>query len=175
MFFTAERFKGKTWIEIQEILKTEEEEKICRAEKESILEEFREIKETLISKVTHNMIGPENEKIDLLEFFLDTAVYNQKKLKNKEECKETEINMKALMVAQDKVTSYLKTNYLQPMGVVGKIIRGIFQRTMATNYVLLPHNETRTRQLAWIEELRKVEQYLSISATFEPWLRLDKA
>lgn len=125
--------------------------------------------------VTKNLTGPENEKIDLVEFYLDTGAYQQKKLQNKEKCKETEIYMKALIIAQDKVTSFLKKNYLEPMGVTGKIIRGIFKKTMATNYVLLPPNQAEMRILEWIEEIRKVQQYMSISATLEPWIKMSKA
>lgn len=142
--------------------------------KQELLKEFQNIKEILNEMVTRNMNGPENEKVDFVDFYLDTGNYNRKKLKNKRECKEMEIHMKALIIAQDKVTVYLKRTYLLPMGVIGKIIRGIFQKTMATNYVLLPQDEKRLRQLKWIEELRKVEQCMSNTATFQPWLKLTQ-
>lgn len=151
------------------------EEKLCRDEKQNILSELNKIRDTLKEMVTKNLTGPENEKIDLLEFYLDTESYNERKTKNKDECKTAEINMKALIVAQDKVTDHLKKNYLETMGSPGKIIRAIFQQTMATNFVLLPPVPGNEKLLAWIGELRKVEQYMFSRGAFEPWLIMPKA
>lgn len=97
------RFKNMTWLEIQEELKVEKEKEICLMEKTTMLQEFTEIKETLNNLVTNNIRGPDNERLDLLEFFLDTALHNHKKELNKQECKHTEIYLRALIVAQDKV------------------------------------------------------------------------
>lgn len=150
------------------------EEKLCKGEKQDILVELNRIRDTLRAMVTKNLTGSENEKIDLLEFYLDTETYNEKKTKNKDECKTAEINMKSLIVAQDKVTNHLKKNYLQTMGVPGKMIRAIFQQSMATNYVLLPPVLGNEKLLAWIGELRKVEQYMFSRGGFEPWLYMSK-
>ncbi|KAJ8944589.1 hypothetical protein NQ318_006002 [Aromia moschata] len=109
-FKPEERFHGKTWLEVQKILETEKEEEICRDEKQAIMKEFLEIQSILTGLVTKNQEAPENEKLDTLEFYLDTALYNKKKEKNKEDCKHVENYLKALIVAQDEVTDHLIKN-----------------------------------------------------------------
>ncbi|XP_057663205.1 cilia- and flagella-associated protein 43 [Diorhabda carinulata] len=166
------QYANKTWIEVYEMEKSIKEAALCKAEKSEIWEEFYSIKSSLNYLVTNNINGPELEKIDLQEFFLDSNMYNQKKQKNREECKKTEIYLKALIDAQNVVTEYVKKTYWEPMGVKGKVVRGIFQRTIATIYTLLPYNEAAAKRLAWVEEQRKIEEFLSVHSVFEPWLKL---
>ncbi|CAH1176208.1 unnamed protein product [Phaedon cochleariae] len=167
------RFSNKTWVEVDRIMKLEKEEEQCRAEKGEIVKELNDIKKTLTELVTSNLEGPENEKIDLVEFYLDSSAYHQKKIANREKCKRTEVYLKALMEAQDRVSQHIIKTYLEPMGVPGRIIRGIFQNSMATNYTLLPPNQAELMRLAWVEEQRKLEQFLSMNDTFEPWVYIS--
>ncbi|KAJ8927379.1 hypothetical protein NQ314_020154 [Rhamnusium bicolor] len=146
------------------------EEEICEVEKAEILEEFNDIRNELIYLVTNNLNGPENEKLDLQDFYLDTALYNLKKQQNREDCKKTEIYLKALIVAQDTISQYLLKNYWETMEVKGKVMCGIFVSTMATKYTLLPRNMEKVKRLAWVEEQRRVEQFLCFNKSFYPWI-----
>lgn len=159
---------------MESILQTEEDELKCRGEKAAILTQFNEIKSVLVDLVDKNEEGPENERIDLLEFYLDTGAYNQKKLQNKDDCKNTEIYLKALIQAQDKVSKYLMTNYINAMGIAGKLIRGIFVNTLTQSFTLLPPKAYNLSDLSWIEERRKIEQILSLNDSFEPWSNIAK-
>lgn len=163
-----------TWLEVEQILHTEREKEICEAEKEIVLFEFEIIKSQLQELVTKNINGPDNERLDLSEFFLDTALYNYKKDINKQECKSTEIYLKALIEAQDKVSKYLMENCWHPMEVKTQMVFGIFSRTEVSNFPLLPQDSYHDRQLAWVHEQRKVEQFLKIPDNFSPWMIIDK-
>ncbi|KAJ8921824.1 hypothetical protein NQ315_008456 [Exocentrus adspersus] len=163
------RFKHKSWLEVEQILQTEKEEAMCSTEKAEILLEFNDIKDTINDLVTKNIEGPDNEKLDLLEFHLDTALYNQKKELNKQECKNTEIYLKALIVAQDKVSKYLMENCWYTMDVKSQAVKGIFSKLNATNYALLPPDPIKESKLAWIQDQRKFEQFLRLRDSFEPW------
>ncbi|XP_076260442.1 cilia- and flagella-associated protein 43 [Rhynchophorus ferrugineus] len=173
--FTVEsRFGNKSWKDIQRLKRIEMEEETCRVEKHKILKEFHSIQKSLVSLVDQNLDAAENEKLDLLEFYLDTTLYNKKQQQNKDDCKKTEIYLKCLVVAQDKVSSYIIKNYWEKMGVQWENILGIFSAVKATNYCLLPENYEKLSRLSWIEEQRKVEQFLSSQDTFEPWVWLSK-
>lgn len=162
------------WLEVQRILKCEREEEICREQKAALLEEFKDIQKTLCDLVTKNLEGPENEKIDLVEFYLDTTTYNLRKAINKEECKTTETYLKSLIEAQDRVSTYLQKNYLDTMHAPGKAIKGIFQPTMATSFILLPPVPSVKSRFQWTEELRKVQQFINLTGSFEPWIQMTK-
>ncbi|XP_030768231.1 cilia- and flagella-associated protein 43 [Sitophilus oryzae] len=163
-------FLGKPWKEIQRLKLIASEEKACRIEKEKIWAEFHDISKTLKALVDQNMETTENKKLDLMEFYLDTALYNKKQLQNKEDCKQTETYLKCLIVAQDKVSNYIIKNYWEPMGIQWGNILGIFSEVKATNYCLLPESQNQLDKLSWVEEQRKVEQFMSSQDTFEPWV-----
>nr|CAH7727119.1 unnamed protein product [Callosobruchus chinensis] len=173
-FLPEGRFEGKSWVEVEEILRIEREEELCRVERKRIMDEFLSIKEALQELVTQNLEGPENEKIDLLEFYLDTSTYFQKRNQNKEDCRYMESYLKALIVAQDKVSEHIIKTYWEPMDVKGRLLKGIFVNTMCNLYVLLPPDQEGLKRLAWIEELRKIEKILASHDLFEPWLPLKK-
>ncbi|KAG5881166.1 hypothetical protein JTB14_024580 [Gonioctena quinquepunctata] len=164
------KFQNMTWMDVDCVMKLESDELECREEKQEILAEFKDIKTTLNKMITNNLEGPENEKIDLLEFYLDTPTYNIEKHKNKEECKKKEVYFKALIEARDRVSQHIIRNYLDKMRVSGRIIRGIFHDVMATNYTMLPVDPAKVMRLAWVEEQRRVEMFLSANDSFRPWL-----
>ncbi|XP_019756358.2 cilia- and flagella-associated protein 43 [Dendroctonus ponderosae] len=173
-FEIEERFIGKCWLEIQKLKKIEAEEAHCKKERNKILSDFQYIQSVVQNLVTENLRAPENKTLDLLEFYLDAQAYHRKQQRNKKDCKELETYLKSLIIAQDKVSEYIIKNYYIPMGVQWHNIVGIFSAVKATNYCLLPENLARSQRLNWIEEQRKVEQYLSSQDTFEPWQTLTK-
>ncbi|KAJ8982465.1 hypothetical protein NQ317_000423 [Molorchus minor] len=172
-FKPEKRFHGKTWLEVQRALNIEKEEEICKEEKDDIKKELKEIKSILKHLVTKNIEGPDNERLDMLEFYLDTALYNNKRDQNKSDCKNAETYLKALIEAQDEVSNHLMKNYWEPMDIRGKKACGIFSKSEIGNYVLLPTNQEQLRRTVWIAEQRKVEQFLS-KDTFEPWMMVPK-
>ncbi|CAH1968983.1 unnamed protein product [Acanthoscelides obtectus] len=173
-FLPDGRFEGKSWIEVEEILRIEKEKQLCRVERKRIMDEFLSIKRTLNDLVTQNLEGPENERIDLHEFYLDTSTYVQKRNKNIEDCRYMDRYLKALIVAQDKVSDHIIKTYWEPMDVKGRLLKGIFVNTMCNLYVLLPPDQESLKRLAWIEELRKIEKILATHDLFEPWLSMTK-
>lgn len=158
---------------MQGILQINKEQKICQSEKTNILIDLKQIKMIINNLVTANINGPDNEKLELLEFYLDRGLYNQKTDLNKQECKKTEIYHKALIVAQDKVSKYLMENCWDSMQTKSQIVRGIFNRTEVSNFALLPQ-ELVIDRLDWVHELRKVEQFLKVSDCFTPWAILPE-
>lgn len=79
---------------------------------------FQEIQAILQDLVSENILAPENKKLDLLEFYLDTKLYQLKQQQNKEECKQLETYLKCLIQAQDNVSDYIIKKYYIPMGKV---------------------------------------------------------
>ncbi|XP_066139211.1 cilia- and flagella-associated protein 43 isoform X2 [Euwallacea fornicatus] len=168
------RFEGMNWKEIQRLKIIEEEERQCAKELSKILNEFQDIQNILINLVNQNVDGPENQKLDMLEFYLDIPSYHKRQQKNKEDCKELDTYLKCLILAQDKVSAYIIKNYYEPMVVQWQNILGIHSAVKATNYSLLPENHSQIKRFRWIEEQRKIERYLSSQDNFEPWLAMTK-
>lgn len=168
------KYANKNWLEIDEMERFEKEQILCKEERSDILKECEGIRAELTALVTNNMEGPASERIDLLEFYLDTIHFNQTKMENRVECKNLQTYLKALIDAQNLVSKYIIKTYYEPMDVQGKIIRGIFQKTIASIYILLPPNEDELKKLARVEEQRKIEEFLSINCTFQPWLPMPK-
>ncbi|XP_060535582.1 cilia- and flagella-associated protein 43 [Cylas formicarius] len=169
-----EMYRGNTWKDVQRLRQIAREEELCKLEKNAVWNEFKDIQRQLRELVTRNLEGPENEKIDLTEFYLDTALYNVMQQNNKEDCKRTETYLRCLIVAQDKVSDYLIKNYWDKMGVIWQQIHGFFSATKATKYCLLPEDEKKLKRLAWAEEQRKVEQFLTSQDSFEPWVMVSR-
>lgn len=115
-YIVEDRFTGKCWKEIERLKTIEEEERQCAVERNSILEEFWDIQKSVQQLVDANFSAPDNKKLDLLEFYLDTQSYQKKQQQNKEDCKQLETYLKCLIVAQDKVSQYIIKNYYETMG-----------------------------------------------------------
>lgn len=147
---------------------------MCAVEKGSIMVEFQNIKSTLVDLVSKNQTGPENEKLDLGEFYLDSALLANKQNINKEDIKNREMYLKALIVAQDKVSDHLKTNYLAIMDKPSTCIRGIFHPSKVDSYGLLPSDKNMENRFKWILEMRKVHRILETTGNFFPWIPMSQ-
>lgn len=120
-YIVEDRFTGKCWKEIERLKTIEEEEKQCAVERKNLMEEFWDIQKSVQQLVDDNLLAPDNKKLDLLEFYLDTQSYQKKQQQNKEDCKELETYLKCLIVAQDKVSQYIIKNYYQTIGKLKRL------------------------------------------------------
>ncbi|XP_044262211.1 cilia- and flagella-associated protein 43 [Tribolium madens] len=168
-YFPRGIYEGKCYLEVQEMKKIEKEYLQCKKERDSILAEFRSIQKELQELLTANLEGPDNEKLDMKEFNLNTTLYNQKAEFNRKLKKATELYLKNLIQAQNMISNYMVTNFWDKMKVPGAAIKAIFANFEVTNYVLRPPDLNREEVLNWIRHQRRIERYLSEMNSFHPW------
>lgn len=149
---------------------TKREELSCRVERDNILAEFKSIKTELGRLLTANIEGPDNEKLDLQEFNLDVDLKEELIRQSQDDCQRTKIYLESLIVAQDKVTQWLKTFCWDSMAIIGQSICGIFSNFQVDNYVLVPFEQAMQQNLNLVDEYRKLEIQLATDDTFQPWL-----
>lgn len=169
------KFKGKSWIEYKEIVQRENERTLCAIERTALLSEFKAIQTDLQQLLTENLVGPNNEKLDILEFNLDVQMLEEKTEINKKLCNATDIYSKELIQAQNEITRLLIETFWDTISVPSKVIQALYKNFEVDNYALLPINPRKLEQVKLIEERRKLEKYLAgQSNTFQPWIPIDE-
>lgn len=159
-----------TWFEVTESQRKEKESELCAAERSGIFRDFRIIQAEIQELLTKNLEGPENEKIPIQDFNLDTDYAEDLKAASARLCKQTKEYLEALIVAQDKVTKWCKGYFWDRMLVQGKSIWSIFGNFDVQNYALLPERPEKQLMLASIEEQRRTERFLAKYDSFKPWI-----
>ncbi|KAK9882218.1 hypothetical protein WA026_019732 [Henosepilachna vigintioctopunctata] len=168
-FDPGAEFREYTWLELDRMQKIEQERKLCEGEKASILAEFQEIREELRNLLNQNLEGPDNEKLDLVEFNLNTKYFDDMKEKNRVECKETEQHMKKYTAALNKVCDNIKKQCYDTMQVHQRKIVGISSGVNVQKYAILPPDGSKMEELSWVKEQMKLERFVNDDDTFRPW------
>ena len=156
-------------MEVVEIMKVIKEYKRCKKNRQSILKKFGEIQKSVQTLLTMNLEGPENEYLDVQDFNLDNELRERQIVENKQKCDETKRYLEALMLAQDKVSNWIKTFCWDTMALPGRSIFGIFSNADVQKYALLPKDENEEEIVNRIEEQRRIEEMMSRDDMFEPW------
>lgn len=142
----------------------------CETQRKSIIKHFKSIKRQVAELLTQNLEGPENEYLDIQDFNLDSELKEQRWHENNAKCKETRIYLEKLIVAQDKVSQWIKEYCWDTMAEQGKSICAIFADIDVENYVLLPEDVNNTEVAKYIEEHRILEEMMANVEIFEPWV-----
>lgn len=116
-----------------------------------------------------NLEGPENERLDVQEFCLDLVDQAKKKDNARKDCLLMKEYYGKLIVAQDKVTTWIRKTFWDSMHVQGRIIQGIFANFEVENYTLLPPDGRQQEVLKIVEQFRSIENELAVDDIFEPW------
>jgi hypothetical protein len=167
-------YEGKCYLEVQEMRKLETERLKCHAERQAILYEFALIQRDLQELLTANIEGPENEKLDLKEFNMNTKLFEEKAEYHKKLRKATEIYLSHLIDAHNQISDYMVASYWEKMRIPGTAIRAIFANFEVNNYVLLPEDINREQILEWIRCQRRIERYLNNMSSFQPWEPIEE-
>lgn len=152
--------------------KIEKEFQLCKNERESILNEFRCIQQELQQLFTKNLEGPENERIPIQEFNLETDFALEQKQQSKIECRRTKLYLEKLIEAQDKVAKWCKMYFHDRMGVQGKSLWAIFDNFVVDNYVLLKIQGSNEDIINKIGKQRRMEELMAKYDKFQPYLLL---
>lgn len=144
-------------------------------EKASIYVEFNEIKNELRALLNQNLDGPENEKLDLVEFNLDIKYFNDIKEKNRVECKDTEQYIKKYVATIYKVCEKIKNLCFNTMAVQKRKLLGLSTSINVESYSLLPPDGKKMEELNWIMEQLKLERFVNENDTFTPWKPMTQA
>ncbi|KAI4459081.1 hypothetical protein MML48_6g00013951 [Holotrichia oblita] len=169
-FLPIGEFEGVTWLEMEEMKRVQEDYLKCATQRKSIIKHFKSIKKQVVALLTQNLEGPENEYLDIQDFNLDSELKEQRWLENNLKCKETKIHLEKMIVAQDKVSDWIKQYCWDTMAEQGKTIFGIFADIDVDNYVLLPEDVNNTEVSKYIEEHRVLEEMMANVEIFEPWV-----
>ncbi|RZB40350.1 WD repeat-containing protein 96 [Asbolus verrucosus] len=173
-FMPKGEYEGKCYLEVEELKKIEQERIKCKVERTAIVKEFKSIQEELQHLLTENIEGPDNEKLNLMEFNLNIKLYEQKAEHHKKVCKATEIYLKHLIEAQNQISQFMLDNFWAKMRIPGTAIKAIFAHFEVWNYVLLPKNVETEEILKWIRHQRRIERYLSEMNSFHPWVPMPE-
>ncbi|XP_044762202.1 cilia- and flagella-associated protein 43 [Coccinella septempunctata] len=158
-----------TWLEVDKMRRTEHERKAFQEEKAAIYVEYNEIRNKLRALLNQNLEGPENEKLDLVEFNLDTKYFDEIKEKNRVECKDTEQYIKKYVAAIYRVCDNIKNLCYNTMAVQKRKILGLGSSLNVESYSLLPPEGKKMEELNWIMEQLKLERFVNENDTFTPW------
>ncbi|KAK4881574.1 hypothetical protein RN001_004893 [Aquatica leii] len=168
--------EGKTWAEVDQINREIRERIQCAQERHDILLEFVTIRHLIKQLLTKNLEGPDNEKLDIQCFNLDTALKEEKTLKSQEECKRTKQYLEALIVAQDQVSNWIKDFCWNPMKVQGQDTSAILENWVVENYALHKQDSSVSEtRLNLITELRNLETQMAKKDSLEPWIPKTKS
>lgn len=166
-------YEGKTWMEVIEMQTLEKETQLCKDERQSILNEFKCIQQDIQELLTKNLEGPENERIPIQEFNLETDYAQEQRQRSKIECKRTKLYLERLIEVQDQVAKWCKINFYDKMSVQGKALWAIFDNFAVQNYVLLKdHGNNNQELISRIEEQRHMEELMAKYDRFQPYVPL---
>jgi hypothetical protein len=76
-----------------------------------------------VALLERNYINPPDEKVPVSAFNLDEETRNEKIRKTQNKCKEIELYLKALIVAQDKLCETLKQRYWNTVETKGRKLK----------------------------------------------------
>ncbi|XP_045460970.1 cilia- and flagella-associated protein 43 [Harmonia axyridis] len=164
-----------TWLEVDKMRRIDRERKIHEEEKASIYAEFNEIKVALKALLNQNLEGPENERLDLVEFNLDTKYFDEIKEKNRVECKDTEQYIKKYVAAIYSVCDRIKKLFYNTMAVQKRKIVGLSTAINVESYSLLPPDGRKMEELNWVLEQLKLERFVNENDQFAPWKPMVEA
>lgn len=168
--FLPEDYNVRNYTELVQKGKNEEEEQVAKAIKIELYNRFQIVKKQVIKLLEANIFGPELEKIDLLEFFLHKKMREHKENMTDFECEWYRRWCKQTIEAQDKITSFLKKKYWDPMIIRRTKLRGIFANFEVENYVVFPGNEMAEYQYQKNLRWRRIEQMVRIHDALLCWL-----
>lgn len=148
----------------------DKESEICAAERLSILQEFHAIQREIKKLLTKNLEGPENERISIQEFNLETNYVEHQRIRSLARCRQARLYLEALIEAQNKVSKWCKEYFWDSMFVQGKSIWAIFGSFDVQNYVLLHDCDIKSDALRKIEQQRRTEELMAKYDRFRPWV-----
>lgn len=163
-------YEHKTWLEVENLKKTQQEYKRCEVQRKSIFKKFKQIQKFVQQLLSKNLEGPEDEYLDIQDFNLDTELKETKWHENHGRCKQTKTYMEKLVVAEDQVSEWIKEFCWNTMRNQGQTLFGIFSEIWVENYVLLPENPKDLELANFIEEHRILEEMMAHNEIFEPWV-----
>lgn len=165
---------GKTWLEMQEINLREKERKTCEKERSDIWKNFVSIRNAVQELLTANIEGPDNEKLNLQVFNIDLALKNEKLQKSKEDCEKMRAYLLAKIIAQDKVTNFIKSFCLSNISVPCKSINAFYENYDVTNYTITTNNYFSSETFLLLSTFREIEKFICTKDIFKPWDPLTK-
>lgn len=143
-------------------------------EKKEIIAEFKRIRREVQDLLTKNIEGPDNEKLDIQEFNLDEDLKEKLLYANVKQCGRLKRYYEQVIVAQDKVSAWIKSFCWDSMSEKRKSIWAIFGNFDVQNYVLLPNDGELEEVLKCLEEQRTIEALMACEDKFEPWNPLSR-
>lgn len=155
---------------MEQMKKTQEEYMKCEEQRKGIMKRLRVIKKQVELLLSRNLDGPTNEYLDIQDFNLDTELKDRLWLENGMKCKQTKIFLEKLIVAQDKISQWIKEFCWDTMTQPGKTMYGICSDIEVENYTLLPEDPQQLEIVSYIEEHRALELMMANKEIFEPWV-----
>lgn len=159
-----------TWLEYQRMALEMEERAHDEIERTAVWSSFKQIQLQVQQLLTANVEGPDDEKLNLQEFNMDLQLVEETKQRSQEDCLIMKEYFEKLIIAQDKVTTWIKKYLWDTMLIKGKVICAIFANFEVENFTLLPPDGQQQEVLKCVQEYRRIEQLLSKNDTFEPWI-----
>lgn len=163
-----------TWLEVEELLKVERERRACLTERKAIIASFKQLRREVRSLLIGNLEGPENEKLDIQEFNLDEEFKERVAFRNQIECDNAKKYYEQVIIAQNKVTQWIKRTCWDPISIQRKSILAFFASMDVENYPLFPLSDKEINYFEKVEEARLIELLLSYEDSFKPWRPLRR-
>lgn len=146
----------------------------CQEERVDIWNKFLSIRNSIRQLLTANIEGPDNEKLNLQMFNIDLELKREKLKKSREDCERMKAYLLAKIVAQDKVTNFIKSYCLDVMSMPGKSINAFYENYEVTNYTTVRDSFFSAESFLLLCTFREMESFVSSKDMFRPWSIVNK-
>ncbi|XP_030024874.2 LOW QUALITY PROTEIN: cilia- and flagella-associated protein 43 [Manduca sexta] len=160
--------KDKNYLDLQEDKKVHEEAMDYKRQRDEVVKTFESIQNKLVELLEENLVEVPLHQLSLAEFNLHQE-HKKERLKQAEKERETiRLETEARIMAQDKVTAWIKKQCWDTMLTPRVKLFAIFSHYQVENYAVLPTQRDNWPELQQIEALRSIEME-NDGDLFKPW------
>ncbi|GAB0093714.1 uncharacterized protein DMENIID0001_088880 [Sergentomyia squamirostris] len=157
-----------SWLEVQEMEHTNRVRQKYQAQRDSIMKDLDYLRREVGKLLDNNEICPEEEKLPIHEFNLDSSHVENMIKKAKRDRQDQISKMQEFIRAQNDITEWIRKSCWDQMTVKSIKVRGIFTNLFIENYPVLKLDGIWEKHLNQIRMWIRLEN-LSNSDKFLPW------
>ncbi|XP_028044067.1 cilia- and flagella-associated protein 43 isoform X1 [Bombyx mandarina] len=159
----------KNYLDLQEEKKVREEAMDHKHQREELVKLFENVRAKLVELLEENLVAPELHQLSLAEFNLHLENKKERVKQAEKERELIRLETEARIVAQDKVTAWIKKHCWDTMLSPRVKIFAIFSHYQVENFAVLPTQRDNWPELQRLEALYTIEAE-NESDVFRPWV-----
>ncbi|CAK1544292.1 unnamed protein product [Leptosia nina] len=160
--------RDKNYLDLQEDKKVKEESMDYKKQREEVVRSFESVQSRVVALLEENIAERPLHQLSLSEFNLHLEYKKERNKQAEKERHQIKLETEARIVAQDKVTAWIKATCWDTMLTPRVKLFAIFSHYQVENYAVLPTQRDNWPELQQIEALRSVEME-NDHDLFRPW------